>query len=76
MSSDDAGQRPVAGKAHLKRWLFSIVRAVTTLVWRSVAYLCSSKEDDTMPAWPDHTSDHITCSEGAKSHLVKVTYCA
>ena len=35
---------------YLKRWVFSIVRAVTTLVWRSVAYLCSSKEDDTIPA--------------------------
>ena len=36
--------------AYLKRWVFSIVRAVTTRVWRSVAYLCSSREDDTMPA--------------------------
>ncbi len=37
-------------ETYLKRWLFSIVRAVTTLVWRSVAYLCSSRDDETMPA--------------------------
>ena len=43
------------GGAHLKRWLFKSVRAVTTLVCRSVAYLCSSKEEETMPVHHEWT---------------------
>ena len=51
--------------ARLNRWDFSMVIAVTTRDSRSVAYLCSSSAEDTMPAAQTragvkHKLDHNT----------------